>query len=204
MKPSRPHFENIQSGSEFNQWYWLKAEMVEICKILNLPYSGGKFELRDRIIYALDNDGKLLDKPKVKKVTSKFNWAKEKLSLETIITDSVTFGKNFRGFMTAQIGNHFSCHSDFMDWVKANPGKTLQEAVLKWEELERRKEDPTFKREIAQHNMLSQYVRDFLEAHPELAFKDALAAWKLKKEMPMKDGFVKYEKGDDLLKVDEE
>ncbi|NET33234.1 MAG: hypothetical protein F6K19_14640 [Cyanothece sp. SIO1E1] len=140
----KPKITDINSSTAFQSWYWLKAEMVEKCKQLGIPYTGGKFELRDRIIYALENDGAVLpivEKPKPK---SKFNWSKATLNLDTEITDNIKFGPNFRRFMSAQIGPHFSCHSDFMDWVREHPGKTLRDAVIKWEELERRKEDPSF------------------------------------------------------------
>ena len=162
----RPKFEEIDSGAEFNRWYWLKEEMVEICRMCDLPITGRKFALRDRIMYALDHRGAIKPKPKKKKAISKFNWARATLVPETIITDNVSFGPNFRRFMKSRIGNAFSCHSDFMDWGKANAGKTLQDAVEKWIELERRKEDPNFRREIADNNMYSQYIRDFMDDNP--------------------------------------
>lgn len=192
----RPNFENIKSGAEFNQWYWLKAEMVEICKKANLPITGRKFELRDRIMYALDNAGVVKPLPKKKKTVSKFNWAKAELDLDTLITDNVSFGPNFRKFMKAQIGSKFSCHSDFMDWIKANSGKTLADAVNKWLELERRKENPEFKREIAANNMYNQYTRDFLKDNPEYQLKDAKKYWMLKKLRPTEDGFIRYDRED--------
>lgn len=170
--------------------------MVEKCKQLGIPYTGGKFELRDRIIYALENDGAILpvvEKPKPK---FKFNWSKATLNLDTEITDNVKFGPNFRRFMSAQIGPHFSCHGDFMDWVREHPGKTLRDAVIKWEELERRKEDPSFQREIAEHNMLAQYVRDFLADNPNSRFKEALLCWKTKKQLPAEKGFIRYNRKD--------
>ena len=192
----RPNFEDIKTGEEFNQWYWLKAEMVEICKRAGLPATGRKFDLRDRIMYALDHDGNLKPEPKKKKTKSKFNWAKSELSLETIITDNVSFGPNFRRFMKSRIGNRFSCHSDFMDWMKSNAGKTLADAVKKWHELEERKADPDFKRTIADNNMLAQYTRDFLEDNKNRTLKDAKKYWNLKKQLPTKDGFVRYESAD--------
>ncbi|MEO1257216.1 MAG: DUF6434 domain-containing protein [Bacteroidota bacterium] len=199
MQSNRPHFTEIKSGNEFSNWYWLKAEMVAICKTLSLPYSGGKFELRDRIIYALDHDGKILKPPKKKKATAKFNWAKEQLALSTVITDNVSFGPNFRRFMKRHIGKNFSCHSDFMDWARNNAGKTLQDAILKWQELEDRKKDPNFKRKIAAHNMMSQYVRDCFADHPELTFQEVHQCWERKKQLPMKEGRVKYEPSDLLF-----
>lgn len=192
----KPEITDITTSAEFQSWYWLKAEMIRKCKQLGLPYTGGKFELRDRIIYALDHDGALLPAVKTAKPSSQFNWAKAALGLDTVITDNVKFGPNFRRFMQAQVGPQFSCHSDFMDWVKGNPGKTLGDAVIKWEELERRKEDPNFQRTIAAHNMLAQYVRDFLADNPASHFKDALKCWKMKKQFPAKDGFVKYARAD--------
>jgi len=198
----RPDFEHITSGAEFNTWYWLKEEMVEICNQAGLPANGRKFELRDRIMYALDNRGKVKPAPKAKKKTSNFNWAKSELTLETVITDNVSFGPNFRRFMKSQIGKAFSCHSDFMDWVKSHEGKTLGDAVRTYEQLEKRKEDPDFKRKIADNNMYNQYMRDFMEDNPERDLKSVRAFWLLKKQLPTKDGFVRYEKSDLDLKGD--
>ena len=192
----RQSFDQIETGKEFNQWYWLKEEMVEICRRSGLPYTGGKFELRDRIMYALDNNGAVLSKAPAARKTSKFNWAKSKLTLSTAITDNVSFGPNFRNFMKSQIGYRFTCHGDFMDWVKCHPGKTLGDAVKAWHDLENRKHDRDFKRDIAQHNMLSQYVRDFLADNQGKTLKDALKCWKLKKSQPTETGFITYSKTD--------
>ncbi len=196
----RPDFENIKSGTEFNRWYWLKEEMVVICKKSHLPSNGRKFELRDRIMFALDNNGKIKPKPNKVKTKSKFNWAKSELTLKTKITDNVSFGPNFRRFMKSQIGNSFSCNSDFMVWVKANEGKTLENAIQKYYQLEKRKENPEFKREIADNNMFNQYTRDFMEDNPKQSLKNVRKYWLLKKQLPTKNGFVKYEKSDLELK----
>ncbi len=192
----RPPFEHIKSGQEFNKWYWLKEEMIEICKRCGLPSGGRKFDLRDRILYALDHDGKIKPEPQKTKTKSKFDWAKSELTLDSKITDNVSFGPNFRGFMKSHIGNKFSCHSDFMDWVKSNEGKTLADAVKAWYKLEKRKEDPNFKRTIADNNMLAQYTRDFLEDNKNKTMKDANKYWLLKKQLPTKNGFIRYEKTD--------
>ena len=200
----RPFFEDIKTGKEFKRWYWLKEELVAICKQCNLPFSGGKFDLQDRIAYALDNDGQLLKRPKIKK-TSNFNWANEILTPNTIITDNITFGPNFRNFMKTEIGKKFNCHGDFMDWVKENPGKTLQDAINQWQILEDRKKDPNFKREIADHNMYAQYTRDFLKNNPGKTIRDAKKYWLLKKQLPTESGFIRYEKKDlKLLKSEKE
>ncbi len=196
----RPLFEDIKSGKEFNSWYWLKDEMITICKKSGWPSYGRKFDLRDRIMYAIDNNGKIKPETKKSKPRSKFNWSKSKLTLKTKITDNVSFGPNFRKFMTSHIGDHFYCHSDFMTWVKKNEGKNLQEAINIWKELELRKKDPNFKRKIADNNMYNQYTRDFLQDNPNKTIKDARKYWLMKKLLPTKNGFVKYEKSDLTLK----
>jgi len=194
----RPSFFDIKSGNEFNNWYWLKTELVDICKSLGIPHSGRKFDLRDRIICAIDGEEEI--KPiKTTRKKSSFNWAKEVLTPDTIITDNVSFGPNFRNFMKVHIGNTFSCHSDFMGWVRVNEGKTLHDAIEIWFELESRKEDPNFKREIAEHNMFNKYTRDFLQDNEGMSFESARKFWLLKKKLPAKNGFVIYESSDLLL-----
>ena len=197
----RPTFEQIRTGAEFNRWYWLKTEMVEFCKQLNLPSNGRKFDLRDRIMNALDNNYSASNETKPKKSASNFNWPKAKLTNETKITDNISFGPNFRGYMKAQIGSKFTCHSDFMAWVKSNTGKTLGDAVSKWIELEKRKENPAFKRVIADNNMYAQYTRDFLANNEGMRLSDAKKFWLLKKQLPTTDGFVRYEHTDLDLKT---
>jgi hypothetical protein len=199
---SRPNFEDIQSGAEFNQWYWLKVEMVDICKAIGLPTHGRKFDLRDRIMYALDNEGALLPEPK-KKPTSNFKWSKATLTPETVMTDNITFGQNLRRFMKAQVGEQFSFHTDLMEWMKANTGKTLKNAVAQWHVFEQARKSSDFRTDIAANNMYNQYTRDFLDANPSLSPRDVRRCWNRKRRLPMKDGFVRYEK-EDLRFLEEE
>lgn len=199
VKEKRPNLSDISSAKEFRRWYWLKEELVAYCKSTSISTAGGKFEIVDRIAEYLET-GKVIKPKRITPKTkrSRFDWAKAPLSLETVITDNLTFGKNFRGFMTEQIGSKFVCHSDFMDWVKANVGKTLADALKAWCELEDRKKDPNFKRKIAPQNMLAQYARDFLTDNPDLTHADMMRCWKLKKALP-NEGKVVYEASDLLL-----
>ena len=196
---ARPRFEDIYTGAEFNKWYWLKSEMADICKKTGLPSHGNKFELRDRIMYALDHDGKTLP-AKSKTFQSKFDWTRAVLTPDTVITDNITFGPNFRNFMKSHVGKKFTCHSDFMKWVRSNEGKTLQEAVHMYYELEKQKGNSSFRNEIPSHNMFNQYVRDFIDDNPGLSIREARKSWLLKRKRPASDGFIKYERDDLMLK----
>ena len=192
----RPDFASIKTASEFNSWYWLKKEMVEICKTMGLPSHGRKFDLRDRIMYALNHNGKILHSPEAKKVKSTFNWAKSKLRTSTLITDNISFGPNFRNFMKSNITGKFSCTAEFMSWVRSNEGKTLGDAIAAFYTLEKRKENPDFKREIAKNNMFNQYTRDYLTDNPEHSLNQVRKCWLLKKQLPANNGFVVYERCD--------
>ena len=187
---ARPPFAEVQTGKEFNRWYWLKAEMVEICQAMGLPAHGRKFDLRDRIMYALNHEGAEKPESEETQPLSNFNWAKAALTPETRITDNVTFGPNFRRFMQGRVAGRFRCFASFMDWVKANPGRTLQDAVS---EYERQSHENRHKRgPIADNNMYNQYTRDFLADNPDRTPADARKYWLLKKQLPTEDGFVRY------------
>ena len=45
MKDIRPDFKDIKSFEEFNQYYWYREELSQICKSLGLEYRGTKKEL---------------------------------------------------------------------------------------------------------------------------------------------------------------
>ncbi len=45
----KPDFSEITSGKEFNRWYWLKEELVEICKQAHTHEEG--LNLRNRIYH---------------------------------------------------------------------------------------------------------------------------------------------------------
>lgn len=194
----RPDLIDIQTAEELRQWYWLKQELVDFCKHIKVSYSGSKAEITNRLAQYLEI-GIIEKEPSKRKAksTSKFNWAKEILTLDTVITDSYTNGLNTRRFFQEQIGTNFKFNIDFMAWMKANCGKTLQDAVTQWQLLENRKKDKNFKSNIPSSNQYNQYMRDFFSDNPDKTIKDARKYWLLKRSLP---GHNKYEKSDLNLK----
>lgn len=199
---ARPDIVDLQTGAQFNNWYWLKAEMQSICEAMGLPKNGSKFELRDRIIYALDHDGARLPPPKKPKPSSRFNWAKAELAPTTVITDNVSFGPNLRRFMISQIDQRFAFNTEFMAWMKANVGKTLADAVTVWKDIQKRRKDPNFRTDIADHNMFNQYTRDYLATNPHHGPAQVRSAWAKRRQQPAPDGFIRYAAGDEQLATD--
>ncbi|MEL6922549.1 MAG: DUF6434 domain-containing protein [Bacteroidota bacterium] len=191
QKETRPDLFDVSSGEQLKRWYWLKAELVDYCKAVKLNYTGSKAAITDRIATWLDTGKE--QKPQRRKVKSKFNWARETLHPDTIITDSYRNGPNVRRFMLREVGPHFKFNIAFMDWMKANVGKTLADAVQAWIAIYERQKDKSHQTKIPASNQYNQYMRDFFADNPGATIQDARKYWKLKRSLP---GHNKYEKSD--------
>lgn len=197
----RPEVDQNMSRAEFERWYWPVSELTKFCEHLGVSKSGRKADLRERVSLALDGCKSALSAAIDAGNQDGFNWKREVLSLDTRITDSIKFGPNVRSFFKSQIGAKFVCHSDFMDWVKTNSGRTLQDAIYAWHVLEERRNDTRFRREIAECNNYLQYLRDIRDDNPNMSLDDAKRCWDQKKVRPAKDGVVVYEE-EDLRLID--
>jgi Domain of unknown function (DUF6434)/SAP domain-containing new25 len=188
----RPSISTITTGKELKRWYWLKEELVVYCKKISINYSGGKFEILDRLSSTLD-DKPLLAK-KSKRPTSLFDWSKEQLSLKSRITDSYRNGPNVRKFFIEHCGAKFHFSIPFMKWMKDNVGKTLKDAVNEWKRLDKLSKDKNFKSTIPSHNQYNQYIRDFFLDNPTKTMRDARLCWKMKRQLPLDKH--RYERSD--------
>lgn len=178
----KPSVQDPMTAETFGGWFWTKPELTMLCKRYGLSLAGGKDELRARVRHFLQTGKRLTPAPRKR---GGFDWARETLTLDTELTETVSFGPNLRRFMADQIGPSFTCTSDFMDWARSHPGSTLADAVIAWFDLDSRRADPAFRSSIAQHNNYLQYLRDFRDACPDLTQDHAKAAWARRKTMPM-------------------
>lgn len=198
MIEKRPELNENISLQDFTDFYWLKEELVLFCKESGIDYSRGKIEITNRIIHFLKT-GEKLKKEKNRqgiKPKSKFDWNNEVLSIETLITDNYKNSDNARLFFTKEIGKHFKFNVLFMNWMKANVGKTLKDAIAKWNRIYLIKNDKKYESEIDPQFEYNTYMRDFLKDNPELTTNDARKFWMLKRNTR---GSKKYEKEDLLL-----
>lgn len=191
----RPDICDIQTGEELKKWYWLKQELVDFCKLTNLSYVGAKFDILERIATELDEGGIKKEKiPLPDKSISKFVWSKSKLKLDTVITDSYTNGPNTRKFFKEYCGEKFHFSIPFMDYMKNNCGKTLQDAINEWHRLNEQAKNKNFKSEIPAGNQYNKYLRDFFADNPNMTIEQARHFWKLKRSLPL--GIHVYERTD--------
>ena len=90
----RPDISIISTGQELKRWYWSKAELILFARARGVRQAGSKFEVLDRL--ANDLDGKTTSEAVPKKPSSSIPWAKETLTLETVITDSYKKGGKYK------------------------------------------------------------------------------------------------------------
>ncbi len=190
----RPNLSKEISIKDFKDFYWLKKELIEFCRNEGLKTSGGKIEIAQRIEHYLTTGLKELKQVKEKtKLTSNFDWQNETLLRETIITDNYKNTKNVRLFFENQIGKKFKFNIKFMNWMKTNLGKTLEDAIREWKRINSENKKIRQASKIAPQFEYNSYLRDFLIDNPNVKREIGIKLWNIKKTLR---GNNKYKKTD--------
>ena len=182
----RPNLNEKLDGETFRTFYYLKKELVDFCRENNLPVSGGKIELTDRIAYFLDT-GKVLKTSTKRKTTKDVGFITE----NTLIESNVVCSEKHRAFFKEKIGKSFSFNVLFQKWLKSNAGKTYGDAINAYYQiLEEKKKGKTTINKQFEYNT---YIRDFFEDNQGRSLDEAITCWKYKKSL---QGHNRYEKSD--------
>ena len=182
----RPELSIVLDGNTFRNYYYLKEELVVFCRKNDLPTSGGKIELTDRIAYYLDTG-------KVIKSTSKAKKAATvgEIFENTLIETDFVCSEKHRAFFKEKIGNSFSFNVLFQRWLKENAGKTYKDAIEAYYRiLEEKKNGKT---KIDKQFEYNTYIRDFFDDNKGKSLEEAINCWKYKKSLA---GHNRYEKSD--------
>lgn len=186
----RPPLTKSISLEDFQNYYWLKAELQTFCRENGLPDSGSKIEITDCISHYLTT-GKVLKNSSVQKVT-KDSLSYKDLSLQTIITNNHRCSEDVRAFFKEKIGTNFRFTVALQKFFKENVGKTYEDAVAFWHEENERKKDPTYKTTIGAQFEYNRFTHDFFEDpnNKGKAKADAIAAWNEMKAKPGSNIYV--------------
>lgn len=140
-----------------------------------MPVSGGKPELTDRIAHFLATGEIAKASVKRKKPTDV-----GPITENTTIEPDIVFSEKHRAFFKEKIGKSFSFNVLFQKWLKANAGKTYDEAINAYYQLlEEKKKSKTA---IGKQFEYNTYIRDFFEDNAGKSLQDAIKCWKYKKE----------------------
>ncbi|MEM9437617.1 MAG: DUF6434 domain-containing protein [Pseudomonadota bacterium] len=193
---TKPGIETITDAAELRRWYWLKTDLVRRAKELGLRTAGGKFEILERIAHFLETGETEPVTSGKAPVMSTFDWHKEPLSDDTVLTDSYKNSQNVRRYFKSRLGDGFKFNIEFMAWLKGNAGRTLADACEEYREMKAREASPGFKSKIAHHNQFNQYTRDFLADNPEMGMEEVRRYWALKSALPSETGRHVYDRSD--------
>ena len=186
----RPPLTKSISLEDFQNYYWLKAELQTFCREHGLPASGSKTEITERISHYLTT-GKVLKNSSVQKV-SKAPLSYKDLSLQTIITKNHRCSEDVRAFFKEKIGTNFRFTVALQKFFFFFFGKTYEDAVAFGYEENERKKDPTYKTTISAQFEYNRFTRDFFENpnNKGKAKADAIAAWNEMKAKPGSNVYV--------------
>jgi len=177
----RPDLNSAISPDDFQSFYWLKNELASFCRANGISASGCKIEIAARIEQFLAT-GKVIPASRNPVVTSNFDWKNTELHLNTKITDNYKNTENVRAFMTLHIGSHFKFNTVFMNWAKANAGKSLADAIDEWNRIYTLHKNKEHKSVIAPQFEFNRYIRDFMADNPGKTRAAAIYFWKLKRQ----------------------
>ncbi|PFB25815.1 cytoplasmic protein [Bacillus cereus] len=188
----RPPLTKSIPLEDFQNYYWLKAELQTFCREHGLPASGSKTEITERISHYLTTD-KILKNSSVQR-ESKASLSYKDLSLQTIITKNHRCSEDIRAFFKEKIGANFRFTVALQKFFKANVGKTYEDAITFWYEENERKKDPTYKTTISAQFEYNRFTRDFFEDpnNKRRSKADAIAAWKEIKTKPGSNAYVPH------------
>jgi hypothetical protein len=157
--------------------YYLKEDLIKLCKEHSLPTSGSKENLLEYICNFIEN--KPVDK--IKSKTRNHNSNNFEPELEKVIDENYSNNEIHRAFFIKTIGNNFKFNVSFMNWMEEHKGKkTYEEAVKMYNKITLDKKSGK-KIKIAKQFEYNQYTRDFFEDNPGLSREDCIKCWNYKK-----------------------
>ncbi len=176
------------TAKEFLDRYWLKEELVKICKELSLPASGSKEYLLEHICCVIEKRPIAVKKREIKKRSTV-----QEIQPDMLIDANYSSDENHRRFFLSQIGSAFKYNVQFMNWMKEHKGvKTYAQAIAEWERISELKREGV-KNPIGRQFEYNQYTRDFFEHNKGLSREDCRKCWEYKKK---KSGPRRYEDSD--------
>ncbi len=187
IEPSeRPLLDRTLDSDTFQSFYWLKEELMHFCRENELPTSGAKQEITQRIARYLENG-------EVQKPTAKSHTTNkiQKITEDMLIEENLRCSEVHRAFFKEQVGKSFSFNVAFQKWLKENSGKTYRDAVVAYGEIleNKKKKKSTIEKQFEYNT----YIRDFFADNKGCSLEDAIRCWKYKKQ---KKGHNRYEKED--------
>ena len=127
----RPILDRQLDSDTFRSFYYLKEELVCFCRENQLPTTGGKIELTERVAHYLDTGEAMAASPVENKRTARI----KAISEDDVIEHNIVCSELHRAFFKEKIGSKFTFNVAFQKWLKNNAGKTYAEAIMAYHQI---------------------------------------------------------------------
>lgn len=178
MSENRPELTSEITSGELLRWYWLKIELADLARSLGLSPTGSKQDLTRRIIARLDGKPTLVKLRRAPAASA----LPEPLSTDTRLPAGQRCTQQLRHYFVEAIGPTFRFDGAMRDFIATAEGLTLGDAVHHW--CASRTREQTV---IGPQFELNRFLRDWHQHHPAGSHTEALAAWRLHRDSPMRN-----------------
>ncbi|MDR1345565.1 MAG: SAP domain-containing protein [Bacteroidales bacterium] len=169
--------------------YYLKEDLIKLCKAHHLPTTGSKADLLGYICNYIEN--KPINRVKAKNKKNDFEPSPEK-----IIDAHYSNNEIHRAFFKKTIGDKFKFNVQFINWMEENKDKkTYKDAIEAYNQILSDKKSGK-KTTIGKQFEYNQYTRDFFADNPTLSRENCVKCWNYKKKQ---FGNHNYEKEDLMI-----
>lgn len=163
----RPLLSIGLSETEFRQWYWLKSELSDFCRIIGVPAIGSKDAIAACIADYLggrqiNQDGRI----------SLPDQCPKNLTLATVVKPGFKLSKILRAFFVSHVGDSFCFNQSLRDFFCAPAERTLAEALAIYRDSLAKPSG-----EIGNQFEYNRHIREFFRDHPGVTALDAREAW---------------------------
>lgn len=173
---ARPALTAAITGTELLRWYYLRAELVDFARQIGISTAGGKKELTDRLVAALD--GQPIPPPT--RVTRSTSAPLEgELSLDSVIPPGQRCSQQLREFFVGQVGTQFRFDAAMRSFIADQSGATLGDAVNHWHRTRSDAPAPP-----AEQFELNRFTRQWYLEHPHGSREDLRRDWLIYRDTP--------------------
>jgi hypothetical protein len=176
---TRPKLNQHTTPDDFLSFYWLKEELIRFLREHDLSTTGSKQDLTSRINLFLETgtSSKMENKP-AQKLEKRIEMPKT-FTRQSVIGSGWRCSQELRAFFSEEIGRHFHFDAVMRNLIHNETGKTLEEAIEKWEEEQHK---PVQKKSIAPQFEYNRYLREYFKSHPGAKLQEGIRGWKIKKK----------------------
>lgn len=182
----------ISSAEDLKAFYWLKTELVEMCRSRGLLTYGSKYELVERI-GAYFRNSRRENTPQKKKPLLKQKDSELPILKSTLVKNYKNDAKT-RAFFVKHIGNNFKFNVYLRQFRNSNniiPSLTYGDLITGWLLYEAKKSSADI---IPRQFEYNQFIKDYFLHETDSTLEKAIKAWTFIKSISGPNTYKQFKK----------